>query len=62
MQLEKGESGTVHVQACIGWADVRAQSAIRKVFGKEAHAKPAGTPTNVWNYCGKEETRVEGPV
>lgn len=34
----------------------------RKVFGKEAHLKQAGTPTNVWNYCGKEETRVEGPV
>lgn len=27
-----------------------------------AHIEPAHSPLDAWKYCGKEDTRVEGPV
>lgn len=59
-QLEKGESGTLHLQATFGGKQCRFP-AIKKLF-PTAHIEAAHSPLDAWKYCGKEETRVEGPV
>jgi hypothetical protein len=59
-QLECGESGTKHIQACFGGKSTRF-SVITKMF-PGCHVEGSKSPFDAWEYCGKEDTRVEGPV
>lgn len=61
VQLEKGESGTPHFQACIGYSNPRQLKAMIKAF-PGCHVEQARNALNTWEYCGKEDTRLEGPV
>jgi len=36
-------------------------TAIKKVF-PTAHIEECKSPVDAWAYCGKEDTRIEGPV
>jgi len=61
-QLEKGkETGTVHIQAALGFANPVWSNTIKKIF-PGAHIERAKAPAHAWAYCSKEDTRVEGPV
>lgn len=59
-QLERGESGTLHIQGCFGGKSTRLV-ALKKHF-PTAHLEASKSPYKAWEYCGKDETRVEGPV
>jgi hypothetical protein len=59
-QLERGESGTPHLQACFGGKSTRF-SVIHKMF-PGCYVAGSKSPFDAWEYCGKEDTRVEGPV
>ena len=56
-QLEKGDSGTLHIQATFGGKKHRILS-LKKLFPL-ARIEIARSPIDAWNYCGKEDTRVE---
>lgn len=58
-QLEKGESGTVHVQGAFGGKRTRLP-AVQKLF--KCHVEVSKSAIHAWDYCGKTETRIEGPV
>lgn len=58
-QLERGESGTPHIQACFGGKATRF-NVVAKMF-PGIHVEAAKSPFDSWEYCGKEDTRVEGP-
>lgn len=60
VQLEKGESGTKHLQGCFGGKATRFNVVHKLLPG--AHVEAAKSPFNAWEYCGKEDTRVEGPA
>lgn len=36
--------------------------AAKKLFTENPHVEVAKSALNAWEYCGKKETRVEGPV
>lgn len=59
-QLERGESGTPHLQFTFGGKRSRV-AAIQKLF-PGCHVEQAKDPFRAWEYCGKDDTRVEGPV
>lgn len=59
-QLEQGAVGTKHIQACFGGKSTRF-GIVKKLF-PTAHIEPSKAPFKAWEYCGKEDTRVEGPV
>ncbi|WP_445769545.1 hypothetical protein [Rheinheimera sp.] len=59
-QLEQGENGTRHIQACFGGKKCRLPQ-ISKLL-PHTHVEIAKSPYDSWEYCGKVETRVEGPV
>lgn len=60
-QLEKGQQGTLHIQAIAHWKDRISWSFWR---GKTFHAIPIKSQDvpRVLKYCSKEDTRIEGPV
>lgn len=58
--MERGESGTLHLQACMGGKSTRF-TVIKKHF-PTAHIEAARDAYHSWEYCGKEDTRVSGPV
>lgn len=60
VQLEQGENGTRHLQGCFGGKATRF-TVINKLL-PDAHIEAAKSPYDAWEYCGKEDTRVEGPV
>jgi len=60
-QLEKGESGTHHIQACVGYKTCRKFSSVKKNF-PGCHVEIARNAMAAWDYCGKEDTRVDGPL
>lgn len=60
VQLERGEAGTLHLQGVFGGKATRF-SVIHKLL-PGAHVEAARNPFQSWEYCGKEDTRVEGPV
>ena len=61
-QLERGESGTPHLQGYIEFSKTMSFTAIKKVVGKAAHVEARrGTRDQARDYCRKEESRVEGP-
>ncbi|AXH74450.1 MAG: helicase [Circoviridae sp.] len=60
-QLEKcPDTGKLHLQCYIGFANARLFSAMQKNF-KGAHLDSIKDPVCSWSYCQKEETRVDGP-
>ena len=60
-QLEKGENGTVHIQAYLGYPNNVHFNSVKKKFSK-CHIEKAIGALASYEYCGKEESRVEGPV
>lgn len=61
VQLERGESGTLHIQAFVAFPNPKMLAAVNRIF-KECHIESAKNALNAWKYCGKSDTRVEGPV
>ncbi len=59
-QLEQGANGTKHIQACFGGKSTRF-TVIHKLLAG-AHVEASKSPFDAWEYCGKEDTRVEGPA
>lgn len=60
-QLEKGSSGTEHIQACLGYVkEARLKAVIKRFSG--CHVEIAKNALASWKYCGKEDTRIEGPL
>lgn len=55
-QLEKGEQGTHHFQACVGYDKNVRHAKMTKDFPK-CHIEKGKSAMALWNYCGKEETR-----
>lgn len=61
-QLERGESGTPHIQSHISFKDAKTFATLKKRLPPGAHIETSIAPVESWAYCGKEDTRVEGPV
>lgn len=62
VQLERGEqTGTHHFQAFVSYQSKRHATAMRKKF-PGCHVDPAKSAMASWEYCGKKETRIEGPL
>lgn len=61
-QLERGEDGTLHLQYFVMLPKDKAKriTAMKKMC-KHTHWTPVNTKDSAWQYCHKEETRVEGP-
>lgn len=59
-QLEKGESGTLHLQCTLVMKSKVYFGAIKKLYPRANISKVRSLP-NAINYCQKEESRVEGP-
>lgn len=61
VQLERGAEGTPHFQWCVTLSKVaRLKAMIKKMPG--SHVEAAKNAMRSWEYCGKEDTRVEGPL
>lgn len=64
VQKEKcPETGQVHFQGFLMLKSPARLAGIKKLLqANSAHLEKAkGTPTEAWEYCKKEESRVEGP-
>ena len=61
-QIEKGENGTPHIQAHLSFTDAKSFATLKKRLPHGAHIEKAKNPAASWEYCGKSDTRVEGPV
>jgi hypothetical protein len=59
-QLERGESGNLHIQFFVNFEKASRPSKINK-YDKKAHVIPVLKDNGASTYCLKEETRVEGP-
>ncbi len=59
-QSEKGEQGTLHFQACVGYSKLQGFSAMVKRF-PGCHVEVTRNAQAAWDYCGKEDSRIEGP-
>ena len=62
VQLERGESGTLHIQAFVAFPNPKMLAAVKRIFPNNPHIESAKNALNAWKYCGKSDTRVEGPV
>lgn len=60
-QLERGESGTPHFQATVGYSKESRVNKMRKQF-PNCHIEISRNAMKAWVYCGKEDTRLEGPM
>lgn len=60
-QLEKGENGTPHFQWMVSLSKTARTNLIIKNL-KGCHVEQAKNAMAAWNYCGKEDTRLEGPL
>lgn len=61
-QLERGEEGTPHFQAYLRFKEAKTMLKVKKVVGQRAHVEKCVKPLESWEYCQKEETRIEGPL
>lgn len=59
-QLEKGESGTPHIQFYVNFHNPQRFSALKR-FDPKVHWEPVKSAKASQKYCLKEDTRVEGP-
>ena len=60
-QLEKGENGTPHFQFFVHYEHKRHFTAVKKQFA-HCHIEAAKSAYDAWQYCSKEESRLEGPI
>jgi len=60
-QHERGAEGTSHYQAVVGYSIERRHGAMTKTF-PGVHIEKSKNALASWRYCGKDDTRVEGPV
>lgn len=60
-QLERGEEGTLHIQGFVQYKSPRSFASIKKQFTRE-HIEVCKNAFRSWEYCGKSDTRVEGPT
>lgn len=59
-QLEKGTEGTPHFQWMTSHSNpLQLKAVIKKLKG--CHVEAARNAFAAWNYCQKEDTRIEGP-
>lgn len=60
-QLERGDSGTLHLQLYVEFGSKKRLGAVKRIFGYRIHVEQArGTRTQNLAYCTKEQTRAEG--
>lgn len=59
-QMERGASGTVHLQGFCSFKQVQRFSAMKKLNGAVHWEVMKGTIDQAKRYCSKAETRVEG--
>lgn len=59
-QLEKGESGTVHLQYFVQFTTQKRISALRKICPK-SHFECVKANNGADTYCNKDDTRIDGP-
>lgn len=63
MQMERGQSGTIHLQAFLTRSQPTTITAILNHFAPEhPHIEFARDPKNAEAYCRKGDTRVSGPI
>lgn len=61
-QLEKGESGTTHIQGYIEFIKTMSFKAIKEILGQNTHIeKRRGSRDQARKYCMKEDSRIDGP-
>jgi len=60
-QLEKGETGTPHFQACVGYSKTTRTNAVIKRF-PGCHIELSKNAMAAYTYCGKVDSRLEGPL
>jgi len=60
-QLELSDTKTPHFQACVGYSTNQRLTRMQKNF-PHCHIEPTKNAMASWNYCGKEDTRLEGPL
>lgn len=61
-QKERGENGTEHFQGYVEFSKPKNLSWLKRELSETAHFEPRrGTRVQARDYCGKEETRLEGP-
>lgn len=60
VQLEKGAEGTPHFQWVTCHTKYVHWNTMKKKF-PTSHVEKAKNAMASWNYCGKEDTRIEGP-
>lgn len=61
-QLERGETGTLHIQGYVYFPTPRTGRCVQKLLGGKGHLEPRrGFHSEAQAYCSKEDTRVEGP-
>lgn len=58
-QLEKGASGTPHIQATVSFATQRTVLSVSKKL--PGHVELCKNPRDAWDYCSKEDTRIAEP-
>lgn len=62
IQMEKGAQGTEHIQGVV-WFRNQVKFATAKSFlGERVHLEPVQSWPDAIEYCGKEDTRVAGPI
>lgn len=59
-QLEEGKEGTRHIQFYIQFNNPISFTKLKDTY-KGAHFEKPRSHKACWAYCGKEETRIEGP-
>jgi len=59
-QIEEGESGTIHLQGVVYYANARAFNSIKKEY-PSAHIEVCKDIHKSIQYCSKEDTRIRGP-
>jgi len=61
-QLEKGDSGTPHMQGYCYFEQRKSLRQVKTYIGQRAHCEPAkGSPSQNRTYCTKDEGRLDGP-
>lgn len=60
-QVEKGASGTVHFQVCLGFKNQLHFLSMQKKF-PGCHIMVTRNPGAAYDYCGKEDSRIYGPI
>jgi hypothetical protein len=61
VQEELAPSGLRHFQWCARWGSNQREKVVRKLF-PGSHISVAKNMAQLWAYCGKEDTRVNGPL